>query len=912
MTISSSTRKAGPFTGNGVTTAYPFAFKVFSASDLLVVLALTSTGAETVQTITTNYTVELNADQSTNPGGAVTMLVAPAAGYTLTLTSQVANLQPTDLTNAGGFYPKVINDALDRATIQIQQLAEKAGRALQVSVSTVANIVLPAPSAGTLLGWDATGSNLINIIAQTGTSLVNLASSAGSSLVGFIQSGTGAVARTVQDKARESVSVSDYGDVTTWLSSGVNTAKVTSLIPITINTHIDSTKTLEFTNGGGFSIATGVTLTIEAEIIAGDHQIFFCTGTGSVVATDNNMGSGFYKIRTPIVKAIWFGVIPDALMPNSASTGAAYASGTVPIGTVPTGTDSSAALRMAVQYVQLTALKSAAWIYALTNPILSLPSGQVLVKGNNLMGNQYQASVMAGYYATADSGGDAATPSAAYRQNSYNFHVEGNDCTFLWVVQASTDKFWDSGFLVNYLVAKNFTVSPILSANGCGIFFYNKGLCSYGSTNNYANNLGPATFDNVNVTMTIINGYSSNSELTYRLRATFLNEGYARCDNITVRNGHYNGFNVFWSNQNPEATVLRFENNMFGMHSDSCICFQFLSFFGGFKASGNYFEIKNNNQKILQEVYLASGLYIGASQFANSTYDFKENNRYEFTDGLTNFIMFTGYQGRGEFDGYDVGFGTTSRISTGWDAVIDGTASCEFKNCAVIGSFQITGAATALAKGYPRVAYDNCANVVNSFMGTECTWGGGAYKGISCSNAGNLPHVQFKNTQASGTSLPYPEFYGLQVGHLSRRTEKVSVRVSAYDVIGTGAYFDLPPFIKITSIKIFNGGFSTANFTDLRVTIGDGTLGTGLAITTTLSGVGAAQAGLEMLAANTCVIVPSYLPAWRKLKTEMVKAGSVVAFNNYGWLEITYEAATTYKDLFPSYSTDVAVIQAII
>ena len=244
MTISSSTRKAGPFTGNGVTTAYPFAFKVFSASDLLVVLAMTSTGAETVQTITTNYTVELNADQSTNPGGAVTMLVAPAAGYTLTLTSQVANLQPTDLTNAGGFYPKVINDALDRATIQIQQLAEKAGRALQVSVSTVANIVLPAPSAGTLLGWDATGSNLINIIAQTGTSLVNLASSSGSSLVGFIQSGTGAVARTVQDKARESVSVKDFGAV------GDGVTDDTLAIQAAIN-YVCNQTTTTIGNGGG-------------------------------------------------------------------------------------------------------------------------------------------------------------------------------------------------------------------------------------------------------------------------------------------------------------------------------------------------------------------------------------------------------------------------------------------------------------------------------------------------------------------------------------------------------------------------------------------------------------------------------------------------------------------------------------
>ena len=36
MTISSTTRIAGPFTGNGVTTVFPFTFKVFANIDLRV------------------------------------------------------------------------------------------------------------------------------------------------------------------------------------------------------------------------------------------------------------------------------------------------------------------------------------------------------------------------------------------------------------------------------------------------------------------------------------------------------------------------------------------------------------------------------------------------------------------------------------------------------------------------------------------------------------------------------------------------------------------------------------------------------------------------------------------------------------------------------------------------------------
>ena len=76
-------------------------------------------------------------------------------------------------------------------------------------------------SAETITVDDLTANNLVfeNVVADTlavetlTLDGVNLASSDGSSAIGFIQSGTGAVARTVQDKARETVSVKDFGAV---------------------------------------------------------------------------------------------------------------------------------------------------------------------------------------------------------------------------------------------------------------------------------------------------------------------------------------------------------------------------------------------------------------------------------------------------------------------------------------------------------------------------------------------------------------------------------------------------------------------------------------------------------------------------------------------------------------------------
>lgn len=135
MSISSANRKAGPYSCNGATVAFPFAFKVFTTDDVLVVLT-DSLGVESKLSLGTGYTVSINAEQDSNPGGTVTTAATYAAGNKITLSSQVQNLQPVTLTNNGGFYPQVINDALDRLTILIQQVAEQANRAFKVGISS--------------------------------------------------------------------------------------------------------------------------------------------------------------------------------------------------------------------------------------------------------------------------------------------------------------------------------------------------------------------------------------------------------------------------------------------------------------------------------------------------------------------------------------------------------------------------------------------------------------------------------------------------------------------------------------------------------------------------------------------------------------------------------------------------------
>jgi len=272
MTISSTVRIAGPYIGSGAATVFPFAFKVFAAAEMQVAKLNTTSNVETILVLNTDYTVTLNGDQNGTPGGTITLPAVLASGYNLTITSDIANLQPTDLTNQGGFFPEVITDALDRATIQIQQLDQNS-RAIKIPLSDgVLDMTTPvvAERASKYLAFDAAGLPVVS--AGTGsdsalrTDLANAtAVSAGSRLSGFRQTGTGATARTVDAKLKDTVSVKDFGavgdgvtDDTAAIQAAVNAAR-TVLIP---NGIYKTTSALTLSIDGQSIIGSGIYTTI--------------------------------------------------------------------------------------------------------------------------------------------------------------------------------------------------------------------------------------------------------------------------------------------------------------------------------------------------------------------------------------------------------------------------------------------------------------------------------------------------------------------------------------------------------------------------------------------------------------------------------------------------------------------------
>lgn len=155
MAISTETRRSDRYACDGTQTAFPFAFKVFDATEVGVTVAL---DGETESSLTTDqYTVSLNADQDNSPGGTVTVNTAPASGTVLVVVSQVAYEQPIVITNNGGFYPAILNEANDRSVILSQQLKETLDRALIVPVTQnktpaqVMNNLLDAANTATIV-----------------------------------------------------------------------------------------------------------------------------------------------------------------------------------------------------------------------------------------------------------------------------------------------------------------------------------------------------------------------------------------------------------------------------------------------------------------------------------------------------------------------------------------------------------------------------------------------------------------------------------------------------------------------------------------------------------------------------------------------------------------------------------------
>jgi hypothetical protein len=181
MTIAeTTTANRNDYTGNGVTTVYPFTFIVLEETnqalsrDYTIKVIITESSVESVKQENVDYTVQLNEIGQ----GTVTFTTAPTASQSITFLSDIPRTQSTDYINIGTdkFPADSHEGTVDKLTLISREQDEKINRAILLSESSnLSNITIPVSTvnADKAIVVNSTGDNLdAKNLADIGTAPV--------------------------------------------------------------------------------------------------------------------------------------------------------------------------------------------------------------------------------------------------------------------------------------------------------------------------------------------------------------------------------------------------------------------------------------------------------------------------------------------------------------------------------------------------------------------------------------------------------------------------------------------------------------------------------------------------------------------------------------------------------------------
>lgn len=138
MTVSNQTNKV-QYVGDGTTTAFAVPYPFLDDSHLVVVLTDIATQVDTVQVLTTHYTLSGAGFQS----GTCTFGTAPPATSRVTIYRATPITQLQDLKENDTFSAEVSEDAIDKLTMILIDLKEIASRG--VALDIVSTSTVPGP-----------------------------------------------------------------------------------------------------------------------------------------------------------------------------------------------------------------------------------------------------------------------------------------------------------------------------------------------------------------------------------------------------------------------------------------------------------------------------------------------------------------------------------------------------------------------------------------------------------------------------------------------------------------------------------------------------------------------------------------------------------------------------------------------
>jgi hypothetical protein len=166
MTVSSTTVKKS-YNGNGSTTAFTYDFLINTTAELKVIIR-SSTGTETVKTLSSHYNI---ADSSGSGTVTFTSGNIPASGETVILIRDTNLTQGTDYVENDPFPSASHESALDKLTLQVQEVQEEVDRAIKLSrtntMTSTEFTVGATDRASKILAFDSTGE--ISVAQELGT-----------------------------------------------------------------------------------------------------------------------------------------------------------------------------------------------------------------------------------------------------------------------------------------------------------------------------------------------------------------------------------------------------------------------------------------------------------------------------------------------------------------------------------------------------------------------------------------------------------------------------------------------------------------------------------------------------------------------------------------------------------------------
>lgn len=192
MTVSTTANRVS-YTGNGATIAFSFPYPYRIAADLVVIVRTIATGAESIKTSPTDYTLSGVTDSGTGgfSSATITFVTAPTAAQEVHIVRNVTTTQTADYTSGSGINPPTLEGGLDLLSLAAQYSSDGFDRVLRARRTDPALSDMPSSTsrANKILAFDANGQPVVstNTLAQIESASLASGSIANSILANMAQ-----------------------------------------------------------------------------------------------------------------------------------------------------------------------------------------------------------------------------------------------------------------------------------------------------------------------------------------------------------------------------------------------------------------------------------------------------------------------------------------------------------------------------------------------------------------------------------------------------------------------------------------------------------------------------------------------------------------------------------------------------